>query len=134
MALKRKILSFAVAGIATLAVGATTAFAELGQFNKVTLYPDDNGYETADRKKDDDLDAVVNITSGLNGNFYITARVRDADDGTAATGAKYLYVNGKHPLTYLNGHGVEGLDYFLRLGLAKQNNVDKATVSGKWEP
>ncbi len=92
---------------------------------------------TSEKKKTDLEDAVVNVTSGLTGDYCVTFRVRCYESNAEATGAKYIFSNGKHSLSYLTGKSKLNSYYYLKYELPdhKANkNITSVTVSGKWEP
>ena len=133
--IKKKILSAVAA--ATLALGCLTASASAAAvtFGPSTLYAGGSAAQSVSVEKTDSYDAIVNVESGLDGSFYVTFRVREYGTDAYATSAKYIYVNGKHSLSYLSGKGEEGKFYYLRYELPEQTGGPaRVTVSGKWEP
>lgn len=134
MSLKKKILSISAAALAACAINVS-AFAQLGYFGPTTLHRNSGAATTYELKKEDNEAAVVNVTSGLSGSYYVTFRVRCYGTNTEATSAKYIYVNGKQSLSYLTGKSSIGAYYYLKYELPTQSSsVTNTTVSGKWEP
>ncbi len=136
MVLKKKIMSLAAAALATCAI-SVTAFADMGYFGPTTLMKASGASTTSEKKKTDLEDAVVNVTSGLTGDYCVTFRVRCYESNAEATGAKYIFSNGKHSLSYLTGKSKLNSYYYLKYELPdhKANkNITSVTVSGKWEP
>lgn len=134
--LKRTITALALSAITAVTM-SVSAFADQGEFNNVTLIKGSGAATTLERKKTDLEDAVVNVKSGLNGSFCVTFRVRCYSDNSAATNAKYIYVNGKQYLPYLTGKASLNSYYYLKFELPNinaNNSVTSATVSGIWEP
>lgn len=55
---------------------SVTAFADMGYFGPTTLMKASGASTTSEKKKTDLEDAVVNVTSGLTGDYCMTFRVR----------------------------------------------------------
>lgn len=133
--IKKKILSCVAAAIAAVSCLSVSASAAAVTFGPSTLYAGGSAHKSAAVEKTDPYSAVVNVTSGLTGSFYVTFRVREYGTDDPATGAKYIWVNGSHTLSYLSGKGEEGEFYYLKYELPVQSGgPNSVTVSGRWEP
>ncbi len=133
--IKKRILSVVAAAMAAVSCLSVSASAATVYFGPSTLYAGGSAAKSAAVEKMDPYSAVVNVTSGLTGEFYVTFRVREYGTDAYATSAKYIWVNGKHNLDYLAGKGEEGKFYYLKYELPIQSGgPNSVTVSSKWEP
>lgn len=133
---KQKIAAIAAAAIAACSISAT-AFADLGYFGPTTLMKANGAATSSEKKKTDLEDAVVNVTSGLTGDHCVTFRVRRYESNDAATGAYYIFNNGKTNLSYLTGKASLNSYYYLKYELPDHKfnkTITSIQVSGKWEP
>lgn len=78
--------------------------------------------------------ASISISECANTSQHpLWYRVRAEKDDTYATDVKQLYGTGSFLLNYINGHGVCGELYYIRMQTDSQSEVG-ATVKGSWRP
>lgn len=133
--IKKKLAAIAAAAVAACSITAT-AFAEEYEYygfkgNLVT----NSVAKLAYREKDDNLDGVVYVNSGLEGgNYFATFYIERYVTAAPATNEYDLWVNGRLALPYKSGQGVEREKYRLVCTMEPQANAEQLYLIGKWAP
>lgn len=77
---------------------------------------------------------AVTPTSGLNGTFYATFRIRGIAGDYATNYTDVWYNNTTRDLYYLPGKGTYNYQYVLYSSLDSGQGVNSAQLFGRWEP
>lgn len=133
--IKKKLAAIAAAAVAACSISATAFAAGRYTFDDWEFVEGQTVTTKRPRLKDDNLEAVVYVTEGLeSGDSYMTFTVVNK---TATMDVSYdgdLWVNGRCPLTYKPGYGYDGEEYRLKFHMDPQANAHTLTITGSWTP
>lgn len=131
--IKQKIAAIAAAAIAATTMAVTAFAVENYDFS---LHPTTSVTRvmTAQKLKEDNEDAVVNLKKGLS-NDYVTFRIRTPGTNTQPA-SNYVDADSykKYYLSYYSGYGYKGDYYSLAASYDAGQSRTGATVSGIWAP
>ena len=134
MAFKKK-MAAALAALVITSAGSVAAYAESGNYTiTAKIGEPDTIPKPQACKKEDDLRAWVDATSGIPTGFYVTFRVKEFDGSDASEVAYATQNNTPYRMSYLDDHGEIGQTYRLSAWLDSNPVVTSTKVSGRWEP
>ena len=132
--MKKKLIKalIAILGIFLLTVPSAEAAKERFKFEVYSnSYP---ATSTVCTKTDYANYGAVTPTSGLNGSFYATFRIRGIAGDYATNYVDISYNNSTINMYYLSGKGSYGHQYVLYSSLDSGQVVTSAQLIGRWEP
>lgn len=130
----KKFLKSLLLFLAMTTIFTTTAYAVKYRFRFEVFansFPATSGIGT---KVDTANYGAVTPTSGLNGNYHVTFRIRDLGGYYATEYVDIAYNDVTGNMTYYPGKSITNGNYILYSSLDSGQSVSSAQVTGRWEP